>query len=133
MNINLNFFNKKNVTILILIFLGYFILSYFLNYFFPRKSPQEYLNEQMEKIYKQEIEGCIKFIDIIRDNNTHIYLYNDSLFYSLPYTRSFQHEPHTLSSFLNIGDSVYKHKFDYSITIIRNGEKTNWILGKDER
>jgi hypothetical protein len=97
------------------------------------KSYQDYLKEQKEKIYLQEIKGCVKFIDIIRDNNTHIYLHNDSLVYSLPYTRSLQHEPHTLHSFLEIGDSIYKPKFDYSITIVRNGEKINWILGKDER
>ena len=133
MDLNLNFFNKKNVTILIFIFLSYFVLSYILNYFFPMKSHQEYLKDQMEKIYKQEIKGRIEFIDIIRDNNTHIYLYNDSLFYSIPYTRSLQHEPHTLHAFLAIGDSIYKPKFDYSITIVRNGGKTNWILGKDER
>ena len=133
MDLNDKFYNKKNVTILILIFLSYFVLSYILNYFFPMKSHQDYLKEQKEKIYLQEIKGCVKFIDIIRDNNTHIYLHNDSLFYSLPYTRSLQHEPHTLHAFLEIGDSIYKPKFGYSITIIRNGEKTNWILGKDER
>ena len=131
MNYNVEFFKNRNIIILII--MGYLLLSNMLNYFLPMKSHQDYLKEQMEKIYKQEIKGRIRFIDIIRDNNTHIYLYNDSLIYSIPYTRSLEHRPNTLYSFLNIGDSVYKPKFDYSIIIVRNGEKTNWILGKVEQ
>jgi hypothetical protein len=132
MDINFNYFNKKNVTILILIIVGYLLLISMNNYFFPRKSYQEYEKEEKEETYMLEIKGRVKYVHTEK-SHTYVELFNDSLTYSLPYTSSLQHEPHTLSSFLNIGDSVYKPKFDYSITIVRNGGKTNWILGKDER
>ncbi|MFA9214451.1 MAG: hypothetical protein ACEQSR_11495 [Candidatus Methylacidiphilales bacterium] len=132
MNINLNFFNKKNVIILILIIIGYLLLISMNNYFFPRKSYQDYEKEEKEVTYMLEIKGRVKYVHTEK-SHTYVELYNDSLTYSLPYTRSLKYSPNTLSYFLKIGDSIYKPKFDYSIVIVRNGEKTNWILGKDER
>ena len=132
MDINLNFFNKKNVTILILIIIGYLLLIRMNNYFFPRKSYQDYEKEEKEETYMLEIKGRVEYVHTEK-SHTYVELYNDSLTYSLPYTRLLKYSPNTLSSFLEIGDSIYKPKFDYSITIVRNGEKTNWILGKDER
>lgn len=131
MDINLDFYNKKNVTILILIIIGYLLSMSMNNYFFPRKSYQDYEKEEKEETYMLEIKGCVKYV-YTEKSHTYVELYNDSLTYSLPYTRLLKYTPNTLSSFLEIGDSIYKPKFDYSIVIVRNGEKTNWILCKDE-
>jgi hypothetical protein len=132
MDINRNFFNKKNVTILILIIIGYLLLIRINNYFFPRKSYQDYEKEEKEETYMLEIKGRIKYVHTEK-SHTYVELFNDSLTYSLPYTRSLKYSPNTLSYFLKIGDSIYKSKLDYSITIVRNREKTNWILGKVEQ
>jgi len=118
-----------NWGIRILIFMAFGILFFYLSWHFEN----EY-TERLRKTYKMSENIAIEkgvVNDIISRKGPVYITLTDKRKYRLPASINYQYKYSLISSFIKIGDIIYKHKTSDTLHILRGNNRYYFVLGKD--